>query len=76
MASVTIIAGEGKRADALSTAMLVKGPEGAKEYWSAHPDFEMIAVTDSGTVYLTDGIRDQFSLSGAFANMKVSVWEQ
>lgn len=76
LASVTIIAGEGKRADALSTAMLVKGPEGAKEYWSAHPDFEMIAVTDSGTVYLTDGIRDQFSLSGAFANMKVSVWEQ
>ncbi|MEZ3469114.1 MAG: FAD:protein FMN transferase [Schaedlerella sp.] len=76
LAAVTIIAEEGKKADALSTAMLVKGPEGAKEYWSAHQDFEMIAVTDSGTIYLTEGIRDQFSLSGAFANMKISVWEQ
>lgn len=73
LASVTIVAPEGKQADALSTAMSVKGLQESEAYWREHQDFEMLAVTKQGEIYLTDGIRDQFSLSGTFANMEVHV---
>lgn len=76
LASVTIIAEEGKLADALSTSMIVKGLEEAEEYWKEHPGFEMIAVTDNGTVWLTEGIQDAFSLSGAFANMEIAFMQR
>lgn len=36
----------------MSTAMYVKGLEGAISYWKAHQDFGMIAVTDNGEIYL------------------------
>lgn len=72
LASVTVIAEEGKLADALSTALLVKGLKGAEEYYQAHPDFEMIAVTKDGKLYLTQGVTSAFSLSGSFADMEVN----
>ncbi len=73
LASVTIIAKEGKLADALSTSMIVKGLEGAEAYWRENPDFEMLAVTNQGDIYLTEGIEDLFSLSGTFGNMKMHI---
>lgn len=76
LASVTIIAKEGKLADALSTSMLVKGLKGAADYWRENEDFDMIAVTDDGKIYLTEGIKDTFSLSGTFANMKMEILER
>ncbi len=75
LASITIIAEEGKQGDALSTAMYVKGLEGAIAYWEEHPNFEMIAVTNAGEIYLTEEIVDDFSLSSTFGNMKVNVIE-
>lgn len=73
LASVTIIAKEGKLADALSTAMMVKGPEGAFAYWRENPDFEMLAVTKDGKIVLTEGIEDVFFVSGTFSNMETEV---
>lgn len=62
IASVTVIAGEGKLCDALSTSLFVMGFEGAGEYWRQHRDFEMILVMESGDIYVTEGIKDRFSL--------------
>ena len=46
------------------------GLEKAEEYWKAHPGFEMIAVTEDGQIYLTEGVQDAFSLGVEFANLK------
>ena len=73
LASVTIIAEEGKVGDALPTAMFVKGPQEAEEYWRAHQDFDMLMITEDGEIRLTEGIQDSFTLSGSFANMEVQV---
>ena len=71
--SVSIIAEEGKVADALSTSMFVKGLEGAEEYWKEHQDFEIIAVTEDGDIYVTEGIEDQFTLGDSFGNMELHI---
>lgn len=73
--SVTIIAEEGKTADALSTSMFVKGLSGAEEYWRAHQDFDMILITEDGQVYLTEGIESSFTLNSSFGNMELHVLE-
>ena len=70
LASVTVITEEGKLGDALSTSLFVMGLEKAEEYWKAHPGFEMIAVTEDGQIYLTEGVQDAFSLDADFANLK------
>lgn len=76
LAAVTIIADEGKQGDALSTALFVKGVEGAKAYWQEHRDFEMLLVTKNGEIYLTEGVKDNFSISGDLENMKIHVLNQ
>lgn len=76
LAAITIIAEEGKQGDALSTAMYVKGLEGAISYWKEHQDFGMIAVTDNGEIYLTEEIADDFTLSNTFGNLKIQVIEK
>lgn len=73
LASVTIIADEGKMGDALSTSMFVKGLKGAEDYWRAHQDFEMIIITEDGQIYLTEGAGERFELSESFGNMEVHV---
>lgn len=73
LASVTIITKEGKKGDALSTSMFVKGLEQAQEYWRAHPDFDMILITEDGQIYLTEGVQDRFELSASFGNIKLHV---
>jgi len=76
LASLTIITQEGKQGDALSTALYVKGLEGAVSYWREHPDFDLIAVTDDGEIHLTENIADDFSLSSTFGNMEMNVIEK
>lgn len=73
LASVSVIAGEGKLCDALSTALFVMGKDGAEDYWRQHRDFDMIMVMEDGNIYVTEGIKDQFSLQGGYAGVTVNV---
>ncbi len=58
--SVTIIADSGSYADALSTALFVMGAEEAIAFWQEHSDFDMVLLTESGEVYVTDGVYEEF----------------
>lgn len=55
--SVTVIGKSGVLCDALSTAWFVLGREGAVSDWRRrHSDFEMLCVTEDGTIFVTEGI--------------------
>ena len=70
LASVTIVTEEGKMGDALSTALFVKGLDGAKAYWQSHDGFEMIVMTEDQKLYVTEGLDEKFTLSGTFSQME------
>lgn len=54
--SVTIVSQDGTLADALSTAMFVKGFDGAVDFWRQHAEeFGMVLVTEDG-IYATSGL--------------------
>lgn len=75
LASVTVLAKEGKLCDALSTALFVMGPDGAVSYWRQHQDFDMILITGEGEICLTEGIKDHFSLNNGYDDWEVSFIE-
>ena len=62
--SVTVIGTEGRLCDALSTALFVMGAEKTEAYWQENGGFDMILVTDEHETLITEGIADQFTLSG------------
>ena len=65
LASVTIVSSNGMLADALSTSLYIMGLDKAEAYWRIHADeFDMILMTEDGTVYVTEGIRDRFRTKG------------
>ena len=69
IASVTVISDDGPAADALSTALFVMGLDKALRFYengfkSDGRDF--IILTDSGDVYVTDGIYDGFTLAEGY----------
>ena len=66
LASVTVVGDIGAVCDALSTALFVMGREGAVDFWRRHRDewgFELILVGDDGSVTVTAGLEDSFTLS-------------
>lgn len=65
LASVTVIGTDGLTCDALSTALFVMGRERAEAYWRGNGGFDMILVTDSGTIYMTEGIAGSFENTSA-----------
>lgn len=69
LVSVTVMSPDGKRCDALSTALFVMGRKKAEEYWREHGDFEMLLVTDERDIYLTEGLENIFSLNDSAADM-------
>lgn len=71
LAAVTIVCESGLHADALSTAMFVKGLDGAAEYWRLHRDFEMIVITDGQDLYYTEGLEGRLSVIYSFSNVFV-----
>ncbi len=73
LASVTIIADDGLRCDALSTALFVKGLDGAISYWKDHKDFDAILVTEDEQVFITPGLENNFSLESEYANLDINV---
>ena len=61
--SATIISADGTLADGLSTSLFVMGLDKASAYWQAHRDkFDAVLVTDDGTVYITEGLENVFTL--------------
>ncbi len=61
--SMLIVGPEGKRCDALSTALFAMGPEEAEAYWRKNGGFEMLMVTDEPEILLTEGIARRFTLN-------------
>lgn len=65
LTSVTIVSSNGMLADALSTSLYIMGLDEAEAYWRIYADeFDMILMTDDGTVYVTEGIQDRFRTKG------------
>lgn len=58
--SVTVVSDNGARADALSTALFVAGPEQALELWRADDSFECVLCLEDGRILITQGLEDQF----------------
>lgn len=62
LASVSVISEDGTLADGLSTSFFIMGAERALRYWRVHSGgSDMILVTDSGQIYVTEGIADDFT---------------
>lgn len=51
LASVTVIASKGDRADALATALYIMGEKKAKEYQEKHPEVQLILIRKDGTYW-------------------------
>lgn len=73
LASVTIVAKEGKLGDALSTALFVMGREEAERFWRERGGFDMILITDERELYITEGLEDAFSVGSGYEDMEVCV---
>lgn len=61
LASVTIVAQEGRLGDALSTSLFVMGAQRAEAFWRERGGFDMILVTQAGEILVTEGIADAFT---------------
>ncbi|HWP79251.1 MAG TPA: FAD:protein FMN transferase [Candidatus Acidoferrum sp.] len=64
---VSIVCESGAYADALSTALFVMGTEKALQFYEENKDFEAIFVTQDAKVFVTQGLKDKFTFTGANA---------
>lgn len=71
LASVTVVAAGGARADALSTALFVMGRDAALGFWrqagTGEGAFEAVLVGSDGSVAVTEGLAASFEPAGDFA---------
>ena len=73
LVSVTVIGDEGRLCDALSTSLFVMGIDRAEQLWKERKDFDFIAVSEKGDIYITEGIKNDFELSESYKGLNVSV---
>ena len=56
-----MVSADGTLADGLSTALYVMGLQAAAEFWAERASrFDMVLVTQSGDIFVTEGIAEQF----------------
>ncbi len=70
---MAIVSEESKRCDALSTAVFVMGLEEAADFWRSRQDFEIVLLTDDGTIYITEGLSGRFTLGSGQEGREVQV---
>lgn len=62
--SVTVVTGDGARADGLSTALFVMGEDRALDFQARTDDLELVLITDDDRVIVTAGLADRFEEHG------------
>ncbi len=63
--SVTIVSSDGTLADGLSTSLFIMGKDEAIKYWRDHSEeFDGILETEDGSLYVTEGIAEDFEAKG------------
>lgn len=68
LSSVAVLSQNGAAADALSTALLVMGYDGATEFYnSGEMAFEAVFIGTDGSVTVTAGLADQFEMSETYS---------
>ena len=75
MISATIVAQDGAVCDGLSTALFVMGADGAAGFWRERQDwgFDYILVLEDGSLQITQGLEDSFSLAQGYEDREVTV---
>lgn len=64
--SATVISADGVLADALSTALYIMGSQEAADFWGQRADqFDMVLLTQSGELLVTQGVADYFKTERA-----------
>ncbi|NCB62224.1 MAG: FAD:protein FMN transferase [Clostridia bacterium] len=62
--SATVISATGAMDDAMSTAFFIMGADRAVDYWSSHEGFELVLIRKDGTILVTEGLEQSFTLNG------------
>ncbi len=75
LGSVTVVSPSGLICDGLSTALFVMGEEKGAQFWRDHPElqFDVIFVREDGSVALTAGLEDTFSLAPGYEDREVTL---
>lgn len=72
--SATIVGPNGVECDALSTALFIMGAEQAAEFWREGPlSFDYVLILEDGSIHITQGLEDSFSLADGYTDRKVTV---
>lgn len=73
--SVSIVGSDGTVCDALSTALFVMGEEKGAQFWKDHPEmhFEAIFVSQDGSIAVTEGLEEHFTLADGYQDREVTV---
>jgi len=79
--SVTVIGKNGLVCDGLSTGLFVLGEKEAEKFYAEYGSgdngidaFELIMVTEDKKVYVSEGVREAFSLGSEYEDMDITVF--
>ena len=73
--SVTVVSPSGLACDGLATALFVMGLERGTQFWRDHPEleFEALFILEDGSLALTSGLKDSFTLAQGYEDREVEV---